>query len=225
VLPPLPAGTYQLYAEVTSETGLSETLTARVALPAPSGPALPPMADWKMVNEVWCQSPTVPVENAAQPFALDADDAWHFGPEPAFAETRTQVSSLMDGSKMVFENAGDLVENRETALRFTVFTADGRKAALQPYMGMLGHAVVRRSDGAVFAHLHPAGTISMAAQELLTPRDRAQARTLATPVVAGEEVAFPYAFPRAGEYRVWTQVRIGGRVLTGDFSVRVKAAR
>jgi len=30
---------------------------------------------------------------------------------------------------------------------------------------MAGHAVVRRQDGAIFAHLHPAGTFSMAAQE------------------------------------------------------------
>jgi hypothetical protein len=57
VLPPLPAGTYQLYAEITYENGLSETLIAPLDVPAPSGPELPPMADWKMVNEVWCRSP------------------------------------------------------------------------------------------------------------------------------------------------------------------------
>ena len=225
VLPPLPAGTYQLYAEITSETGLSETLTARLALPAPTGPALPPEADWKLVNEVWCQSPTVPVENAGQPFALDADDSWHVAPAPAFEETRAQVSALMDGSRMVFENAGDLVENRETALRFSVFTAAGRRTALQPYMGMAGHAVVRRADGAVFTHLHPAGTISMAAQALLQRRDGDPQPMVTAGGPADAAVTFPYAFPRAGEYRVWMQVRSGGRVLTGEFAVRVKAAR
>jgi hypothetical protein len=218
VLPPLPAGTYQLYAEVTQENGLSQTLVARLALPEPTGPALPPMADWKMVNEVWCQSPTVPIENAGQPFA------WHISPAPGFTDTRTQVRPLMGGSRMVFHNAGELVENRETALRFTVFTADGHKAALQPYMGMLGHAVVRRADGAVFTHLHPAGTVSMGAQELLAQRDRGEEKPRAMLVVTGDEVAFPYAFPRPGDYRVWTQVRIAGRVLTGDFTVRVKPA-
>ena len=75
VLPPLPAGSYQLYAEITSENGLNQTLTARVDVPAPRGPALPPVAYAKMVNELWCRSPGVPLGNAGQPFALDADDS------------------------------------------------------------------------------------------------------------------------------------------------------
>ena len=106
-------------------------------------------------------------------------------------------------------------------------------------MGMFGHAVVRRSDGEVFAHLHPSGTISKAAQELFVRRERAgdasafplpttndPAATTPTPPgnspgSAATEVAFPYAFPRPGDYRVWVQVRTDGRVLTGVFDVRV----
>lgn len=226
VLPPLPAGTYRLYAEVTHENGLSETLTATVALPAPAGAAPPPMAVWDMANEVWCQSPIVPAGNAAQPFALDADDSWHRSPAPAaIAATRTQISPLMGGAKMIFENAGDLVENRETSLRFTVVDPSGRRAALQPYMGMSGHAVVRRADGEVFTHLHPVGTISMAAGELLAQRDRPAGPVPPTPPPPlATAVAFPYAFPRPGAYRVWTQVRLDGRVLTGVFDVRVRPA-
>jgi hypothetical protein len=215
LLPPLPAGDYRLYAEITYENGLSETLVAPVKLPAPLG--LAPQAAVDMASEVWCQSPLTPVGNSPQPFALDADDSWHVGTAPPSA---ARVSPLMGGNRMVFENAGALVANRETSLRFAVYAPSGEAVPLQPYMGMLGHAAVRRTDGEVFTHLHPVGTISMAAQQL-----QASAALPTPPPVAVEsarEVAFPYAFPRPGDYRLWVQVRINGRVLTGVFDVRVR---
>ena len=119
---------------------------------------------------------------------------------------------------MVFQNAGDLVADRETTLRFAIFSPEGEAVVLQPYMGMLGHSAVRRDDGSVFTHLHPLGTISMAAQDIFNGPMIAPAP--APP--ATHEVAFPYAFPRAGDYRVWTQVRVQGRIVTGVFDVKVR---
>ena len=224
VLPALPAGTYRVYGEVTHKNGASQTLTTQVVLPAPIGAAVQAALDPKMLNEIICQSPLVQVGNGVQPFTLDADDSWHISPPPKYAApARTQVSRLMGGGSMVFENAGDLVENREIALRFSVFTAKGERAAIQAYMGMRGHAVVRRDDGEVFTHLHPAGTISMAAQEVFAAADRAE-RVEPVQVDPSSAVAFPYALPRPGAYRLWVQVRVEGRVLTGVFDVRVAPA-
>ncbi len=44
---------------------------------------------------------------------------------------------------------------------------------------------------------------------------------MSAPLATTNEVAFPYAFPRAGNYRVWVQVRKGGRILTGAFDAPV----
>jgi hypothetical protein len=240
ILPALPAGSYQLYAEVTHENGLNQTLTARVVLPAPTG-RVPQMAGGtNRMGEVFCQSPIPPAGNAPEPFALDADDSWHTGAVSSDPSTdRTRISRLMGGMNMVFQNAGELIENREISLRFALLNPEGQPAPLQPYMGMRGHAVVRRADGEVFTHLHPVGTISMAAQELFTRREGSDpppsnAETNSLPTVsegaagnwnANNEVSFPYAFPRPGDYRLWVQVRTSGRVLTGVFDVAIKPSR
>ena len=181
-----------------------------------------------MVGEVYCGSAGARTGDGTQPIALDADDSWHAGS----SFPRETASGLMGGGSMILLNAADRIENSETSLRFAILTPEGRPATLQPYMGMLGHAVVRRSDGGVFTHLHPSGTISMTAQELFARRGggaTTNAQSTAHLRSAGSadanainEVAFPYAFPRPGDYRVWVQVRTGGRVLTGVFDMRVQ---
>jgi hypothetical protein len=117
-----------------------------------------------------------------------------------------------------------------------VAAPDGRPAVLEPYMGMAGHAVVEREDGAVFIHLHPMGTVSAASQMAYAVRTAADttngdvARRLASMDVsampmataAGDTVSFPYAFPRAGRYRVWVQVKRNGTVLTAPMIVDVR---
>jgi hypothetical protein len=83
---------------------------------------------------------------------------------------------------------------------------------LEPYMGMAGHAVVARDDGQVFVHLHPLGTISLAAQQAVAARTGGLRTNHA--LGRGSDVSFPYAFPQPGKYRVWVQVRIDGKLIT-----------
>lgn len=214
-LPALPAGHYRVYADVVRESGDAETMVAAVDLP-PVDPSAPPAA-----------SPSAPV-------VPDSDDSWHAGPAAGDRVT------LDDGSVMQWmRGTTPLVVGRPAPLTFTVTDSAGHAIALQPYMGMASHAIVLRDDGAVFMHLHPTGTVAMAAQEALSLRRRTDtvagmvARRMqgvmqggpgmAMPMdVVGDTVHFPYAFPKPGRYHIWVQVKRGGRVLTGVFQGEVR---
>jgi hypothetical protein len=215
-LPPLPAGTYRLYADVVHETGFPQTLVDTVEIPA-------------------SQASVAAAEPAPAP---DPDDSWRVT-EPLVARMAAagpKLCLLEDGGTMLWHQL-PLRANQEATLRFEVRDADNRPAGLEPYMGMQGHAVIvrdirsdRRKDGEVFVHLHPMGTVSMAAQQAFAKKEKEEGLTPA-PVMAmsglsagGEEasvVSFPYEFPRPGRYRLWVQVKSGGKVQTGVFDVDV----
>jgi hypothetical protein len=99
---------------------------------------------------------------------------------------------------------------------------------------MLCHAAVLRSDGAVFAHLHPSGNFSMAAQMFfagkLSPKaddgmgDMPGMNHSMHHMETGSTdstVYLPYQFPAPGNYRIWVQFKNGGRVLTAVFDTQV----
>jgi hypothetical protein len=89
---------------------------------------------------------------------------------------------------------------------------------LELYMGMPGHAVFVRRDLRVFAHVHPSGSAPMAAMQIAMPSSPSHAHQ---PDRLPPTVSFPYGFPDAGDYRIFVQVKRGGRILTGAFDARV----
>lgn len=117
-----------------------------------------------------------------------------------------------------------LASREEVVLRFDALGPDGAPAPLEPYMGMWSHAAVRATDGSVFTHLHPSGTISMTAQELFARRERGENLRKPIDVMCGRperELLFPYSFPKPGKYRIWVQVRSAGKVITSHFDLQV----
>jgi hypothetical protein len=193
LLPPLSAGTYRVYADVVLESGFSQTLVDKVKIPA--GVAGPPQ---------------------------DPDDSWRASAPPGRA---ADPASLEDGGTLSWSH-GPLAANRETELRFEAKGADGRPAALEPYMGMLSHAVISKDDGTVLVHLHPMGTVSMAAQQVFAQKEREEeGKGAGMSMTAGGApagvISFPYAFPQPGRYRLWVQVKVDGKVLTGVFDAEV----
>jgi hypothetical protein len=206
-LPSLPAGRYRAFADIVHESGFTQTLVTSIDIPA----------------------------NVATTHAIptDADDSWFEG-TPA---RNARAAMLADGSTMTWVASKlPLVAGREAGLAFDVRNRDGSSARLQPYMGMQAHALVARDDGSVFVHLHPLGTISIASQlayELRQPGDSVRGRLgkrISAEMSAMRDtdsvpssVSFPFAFPKAGNYRIWVQVRKDGRILTGAFDAVVGA--
>jgi hypothetical protein len=223
----MPAGQYCLYGDITSETGFSDTLTARFNL-----------SDALAVSQ--------PVHSARS----DPDDAWQIAPPlPTSASiTRTaQTLAHSDGGtcRIDLTTDGSLIANRDIVLRFSLRDDAGRPVLIEPYLGMAGHLVLRRQDGTVFTHLHPSGSFSMAAQQLFEMREdgraplkvasaasdpfcrlptsaeiASQARSLRADGL-GSAISFPYAFPKPGWYRLWLQVKVRGDILTAVFDTEV----
>ena len=134
-----------------------------------------------------------------------------------------QTSALSDGYGMLWERATQpLKANTPLWFRFRVVDKDGKPAAgLEDYMGMAGHAAFISTDGNVFAHVHPAGSVSMAAVSLADGPGGQNEMAGMNHGPANGEVSFPYGFPQAGDYRIFVQVKRAGRVETGVFVAHV----
>ena len=213
-LPPLPAGKYRVFADVVHESGFTETMVGSAEIP----------------------------DGGATTTTSDPDDALFAG------EATGNVTTFADRATLTWERGTNpIVANQFAPLRFVVRDAKGGAATVEPFLGMAAHAVVVRDSGDVFVHLHPIGTTSMAAQQALMARTDADTvfGAVATRLAENQMLAqmkeqmvmsynpnkplpgilsFPYAFPRAGSYRVWVQFRRGGAIHTAAFDATVAAA-
>jgi hypothetical protein len=180
-LPDMPAGRYQVFADVVDPRGFPWTIVGSVDLPQIAG---------------------------GKPLAGD-DSAWSGAALAAPTDDSTN-SLIPDGGRIVWERpAGPLKASVPLEFTFAVQDKDGRPAQdMQPYMGMAGHAEFVRSDLSVFAHVHPAGSVSMAALELAQvglPNGAAYAQEpmsgqMSMPMADSgpipPEVRSPYGFPQ-----------------------------
>ncbi|HKG92805.1 MAG TPA: hypothetical protein VKA84_12965, partial [Gemmatimonadaceae bacterium] len=208
----LPAGRYDVYADVVQSDGLARTMTTTLD-----------------VREQDLSARDRGVTGVTPSGWGRGDDSWI---APGNVGAPGGTVRLEDGSTMTWEASAAPVQGRDVVLRFAVRDSAGRPAVLEPYLGMGGHAVVRRDDGGVFVHLHPMGTVSAAAMATLAERaggeggghDGQDGHAAGGAVSTADEpgvVSFPFVFPQPGDYRIWAQVKRGGRVLTGAFDARV----
>ena len=204
-LPSMPAGQYQIFADIVDKDGFPWTLVGIV--------------DMAQIN--------------GKPLAGD-DSAWS-GATVAAQTGDSAVSQLADGGRMVWRRSTDpLRANVPMNFKFSVDDKDGNPPKdMEPYMGMAGHAEFVSTDMSVFAHVHPAGSVSMAALELArtVPAGASGELQAGIPMAMPmsmpnaplpPEVSFPYGFPHPGDYRIFVQIKRAGVVETGVFDARVQ---
>jgi hypothetical protein len=212
-LPAIVAGRYQVFADIVRDSGFPDTLIAETYIPEVEGHAL--------------------TGDDSEATAVPLVDQAVTSSSPSPAATGNLVSPLGDGARMLWQrDAGPLRSNELLWFRFRVERADGKPVSdLEPYMGMAGHAEFVRSDFSVFAHVHPDGSAPMAAVALADATLPGASGAIAKGPMAnmpgmpsepiGSEVSFPYGFPKPGLYRIFVQVKRGGRVETGVFDAQV----
>jgi hypothetical protein len=200
-LPNMPSGTYRLYADIVHASGFPETMVATIQLPAVHGRA------------------------------LSGDDA--FGKAASWNRSSPSTTfRLPDGYTMQWEQEDRPLRAREAAVyKFRLLDPAGQPPKdMAFYMGMLGHAAFVKTDGTVFAHIHPSGSVSMAALMLARNHkgaampmamDGMDHSSMPMPMGLPNEVGFPYGFPTSGTYRIFVQMKHGGTVETGIFDAKV----
>ena len=236
-LPATEAGTYKLYADVVHATGFPETLVAAINLP---DNAFPPLRG----DDAQGIAPALSQLSAAAGTACPATPA--AGPQ----------FKLPDGYTMLWNNANVLPARAPQSFAFTLLDPTGKPPAdMALYMGMLGHAAFVKDDGTVFAHVHPSGTVSMAALMMAAQQNQPRASTASGAApdgsmpermpgsmlgmtmpgknIAGEAatnsipntVSFPYGFPTPGAYRIFVQMKHGQTIETAAFDACASPAK
>ena len=193
-VPPLPAGTYRLFGDVVHANGLDETVTTSIELGGASSGALDPQR-------------------------FDADDA--VAQLPRAGTAQAPELALADGTgRLRWLDARAPRAGQTVVLAIEAVGPNGQPlAGLEPYMGMAGHAMIVARDGTVFAHVHPTGSVPMAALAVAGDRlvDHAHHHGMTFPPL----VRFPCVFPHPGAYRLFVQVKIAGRIETAAWDVDV----
>jgi hypothetical protein len=191
-LPTMPAGRYALFGDIVHANGLPETAGTELMLPAIEGRPL-----------------TGDDAGAARTHDLRSEKS---------------VSQLDAVYRMIWDRCNAPLRTRQPYLfQFRIEDAQGKPAPdMELYMGMLGHAAFVRTDLSVFAHIHPAGSVPMAALALTEPDNLHAGHPMFGAGALPSAVSFPYGFPKPGAYRIFVQVKRGGQIETGIFDAKVE---
>jgi len=163
-LPDMPAGRYLVFGDIVQWDGFTETISDTLIIPAK-----PAVQNSPVISNTLYHDPddTYVISNAIN------DNKNPFTGKTTLVCGKPGIEmKLADGSSATWQHTANtsFEANKIYPLTFAIKDPSGLPAKLQPYMGMMGHAVILKYDGSVYVHLHPVGTYSMASQEIIQSR-------------------------------------------------------
>jgi hypothetical protein len=193
----MPAGQYDVYADVVHETGFPQTMVATADVPEGGGELRDP-DDALFVGEpagATFQLPdgaTVEWDRPDEPLVANEDARLRFVVrEPDGSVARLEPYLGMAGHSVVLRDDGSVYVHLHPS---GTISAAAQQALVARQAGVDPRIV---SDSA--ARAAHAGHVTFAGR-----------------------LSFPYAFPKPGAYRVWVQVRRGDAVATAPFDAHVQ---
>jgi len=249
-LPPLPKGQYLLYADIVYRNGFAETLTDTVTISAPAtaAKATDPDDSWLVTEPMGVQASAVGMPHLDDDMVLCGKPSASVKLEDGSTMLWTDRagSVLETGKPYVLRFA--VADEKGKSAKLEPYLGMGGHAAivrsdgtvyvhLHPVgtysMAAEESLVDRIADTTRVFHFPDANRFRdsidtyVARLKQLPEAEKNKVLMAAMPAMnhtmkVNNMVEFPYAFPRAGHYRVWVQVRRNGRVLTGVFDTQVK---
>jgi hypothetical protein len=198
----IPAGRYQVYADVVHETGFPQTMVATVDVPA--GSATEPLSDPD--DAVFLGKPT------EARFTLPDGATVTWDGKPASVQADQDA-----GLKFVVREADGSIARLPPYLGMAAHAVVHRDDD-SVYVHLHPTGTISMVAQAALGGRQRTDTLpGMLARRLSAP----MMGDMAQPMFDGT-VTFPYAFPKPGAYRIWVQVRRPDGVATAPFDVVVR---
>jgi hypothetical protein len=196
-LPPLDEGPLEIFGDVVHASGISETITASLAVRGLAG------HDLEGDDSAWRLDR--PVEGDVSALAGGGRMVRVHGGEPLRPRTLTLLTFRVEDSNGA--PAGDLE---------LYMGMPGHAIVIRRDRSVFAH--VHPSGSAPMATMEIGQRALAAASGAPPSMPEHQHHAMALPLT----ITFPYGFPAPGDYRIFVQVKRQGRIETGAFDVRVE---
>lgn len=251
-LPNLPAGKYLLYTDVVYRTGYAETMTDTVTIDAKTAimakgvasdrddsyvvttPIGRAKADRVGAGIAICGQPGIKV-----PLSDGSTILWESKPDAvieagklytmrfAVADPSGQAATLepylgMGGHAVVLRDDGSVYVHLHPTGTYSMAAEQSLVSRVTDTARTFRYPDPKHFRDSIDTYLTMLKNLPEAERDKLIMASMKSISHTMDGVQHNNMVEFPYAFPRAGRYRIWIQVKRQGRVLTGVFDADVK---